>query len=52
MERLRTFNQRLRTSPESVEILKRWNLELDPDLIKIPARILPLPKLLFGGDRR
>lgn len=51
MDRLIQFNKRLRECKESSDILQRWNLELDPELIKIPARIIPIPKLVFGGDR-
>lgn len=51
MERLVTFNRRLRECPESRQILDRWNLELESELIKIPARVMPFPKLVFGGNR-
>lgn len=51
MERLLAFNQRLNDCPESRQTLERWNLELDRELIKIPARILNFPKLVFGGDK-
>lgn len=52
MKRLLQFNRRLNESPDSRAILDRWNLQLDSELIKIPARVLPFPNLVFGGARR
>lgn len=51
MERLLAFNRRLNDSAESRGVLDRWNLELDRELIKIPARLLPFPKLVFGANK-
>lgn len=52
IERLLKFNERLRTSPESARQLNEWNLGLKPELVRIPARILPYPALVFGNDRK
>lgn len=52
IERLLIFNRRLRQSPDSSKQLKDWDLELDPELIKIPARILPYPDIVFGNNRK
>lgn len=49
MKRLVKFNKRLADTDDSIKVLKNWNLELDPQLITIPGRILPSPKLLFGN---
>ncbi|XP_043640894.1 protein aubergine [Drosophila teissieri] len=51
IERLRTFNRRLKSSKESTETLKSWNIELDSALVEIPARILKSEKILFGNNK-
>lgn len=52
IERLLAFNQRLRQSNDSARHLADWSLGLDPDLVKIPARILPYPEILFGNEKK
>ncbi|XP_043950297.2 protein aubergine [Drosophila biarmipes] len=52
IERLRMFNQRLKSSEESTETLKSWNVELDSALVEIPARVLPPEKIVFGNNKR
>jgi len=52
IERLRIFNQRLKSSKESTETLKSWNVELDSALVEIPARVLPAEKIVFGNNKR
>lgn len=52
IERLLKFNERLRNCPESIGHLTRWDLELEKNLVEIPARILPYPQLLFGNNRK
>lgn len=52
IDRLLAFNRRLSQSQDSARILNDWNLVLDPNLIKIPGRVLPYPSLVFGGDRQ
>lgn len=51
IDRLLAFNQRLQQSQESSAVLRSWSLALDPDLVKIPARILEYPNIVFGNDR-
>ncbi|KAH8412373.1 hypothetical protein KR009_001599 [Drosophila setifemur] len=52
IERLRVFNQRLKQSKESMNVLKAWHIELDPALVEIPARVLPAEKIVFGNNKR
>ncbi|EDV58944.1 protein aubergine [Drosophila erecta] len=52
IERLRMFNRRLKSSKESTETLKSWNIELDSALVEIPARVLPAEKILFGNNKK
>lgn len=52
IDRLLAFNKRLQQSNESSRHLIEWNLGLDPELIKIPARILPYPEIVFGNNRK
>lgn len=52
VQRLLKFNERLSNCPESMERLKEWSLELDPQLVTLPARILPYPTLLFGNNKK
>lgn len=52
IERLLQFNRRLTNSPDSHRHLTDWNLGLEPELTKIPARILPYPDILFGDDKK
>ncbi|XP_033172824.1 protein aubergine [Drosophila mauritiana] len=49
IERLRMFNNRLKSCAQSVETLKSWNIELDTALVEIPARVLPPEKIVFGN---
>lgn len=50
IERLLNFNERLRSSKSAVQLLNDWNLGLEKNLLEIPARILPYPKIIFGKD--
>lgn len=52
IERLRMFNQRLKRSQASVDVLTSWNMELDTNLVELPGRILPPEKIIFGPDRQ
>lgn len=52
IDRLIAFNRRLQNSPESSRHLTDWSLGLDMDLIKIPARILPYPQIVFGDNKK
>uniref|UniRef100_A0A182MUF5 Protein piwi n=1 Tax=Anopheles culicifacies TaxID=139723 RepID=A0A182MUF5_9DIPT len=48
IERLETFNRRLQTSPESQEVLKVWQMELDRRLVELPGRLLPQEMIFFS----
>ncbi|XP_037960636.1 protein aubergine-like [Teleopsis dalmanni] len=52
IQRLRNFNERLNSSAKSTEVLEEWNMKLDKDLLKIPARILPHEQILLGHGVR
>ncbi|KAH8341382.1 hypothetical protein KR059_005676 [Drosophila kikkawai] len=52
IERLRTFNQRLKSSKESMELMKSWQIELDTALVEIPARVLPPQNILLGNNKK
>lgn len=52
IDRLMAFNQRLRNTPDSIRQLTDWNLSLSPDLVDIPARVLPYPEIVFGNGKR
>lgn len=47
---LEKFNTRIQTTPESVNVLKEWNMELERELITVPARELPAEPIVFGCD--
>lgn len=48
IERLETFNKRLQTSPESMEVFKTWQMELDRRLVELPGRLLPQEMIFFS----
>lgn len=52
IDALLKFNHRLALCPKSKEVLKDWGLKLDPELVKIPARIMAYPSLIFGNDNK
>ncbi|XP_031829627.1 aubergine [Nomia melanderi] len=52
IDKLMTFNRRLRSEPAIVQELNDWNLKLDERLVEIPSRILPQEKIVFGGGRQ
>lgn len=52
MDRLLQFNKRLANSQDSSRHLTEWNLQLDSELVKIPARVLPYPDILFGNGKK
>lgn len=52
IDRLLQFNRRLANTPESLRHLTEWNLGLEPELVKIPARVLPYPDIVFGNGRK
>lgn len=52
IERLRTFNQRLKSARESMDLMRSWQIELDSALVEIPARVLPPQNILLGNGKR
>lgn len=52
IERLRTFNSRLKSSKESMSLMKSWQIELDSNLVEVPARVLPAQQILFGNGHK
>ncbi|XP_014208216.1 piwi-like protein Siwi [Copidosoma floridanum] len=49
VERLMSFHKRLNSKPAIKDDLQRWNLQLDNQLVKVPARVLPIQKVIFGN---
>ncbi|XP_030381506.1 protein aubergine-like isoform X2 [Scaptodrosophila lebanonensis] len=52
IERLRVFNRRLLTSAQSVDVLKSWNIDLDKNLVEVPARVLMPERIHFGNQKQ
>jgi aubergine-like protein len=51
IERLNAFNQRLQSTPESVENLREWNFTLDKNMVQVNGRQLPNEKIVFGAAK-
>jgi len=47
IDRLRNFNHRLQSTPESVKVLKDWNMDLDKNLTVVRGRIIEPQKIVF-----
>jgi len=52
IERLRTFNQRLQTTAESVKVLTDWNMQLDENLVELQGRKIVPQKIVFNPGCR
>lgn len=52
ISKLLEFNNRLRRTQASVQVLQDWDLELSKEILRVPARILPNEKIVFGGGVR
>lgn len=50
IEKLMSFNRRLRQESNIIKQLSDWNMELDRSLVEIPARILPPERLIVRGN--
>ncbi|XP_063698509.1 protein aubergine-like [Culicoides brevitarsis] len=50
IRRLLDFNQRLKRTPEAMDVLKEWNMTLAQDLIEFTGRELP-PEKIVCNDR-
>lgn len=51
IDRLRTFNQRLQTTPESVRVLTDWNMKLEEKLVELQGRVIAPQKIVFNSNR-
>lgn len=52
IERLQTFNRRLRKTAESVKVLTDWNMTLEEQLIEVQGRVISPQKIVFNNDHR
>lgn len=50
-ERLLKFIQRIYETSRCTEVLNEWKLELEKNLVQVPAFKLPGRKMTFGGNR-
>lgn len=50
VEKLLSFNRKLRQESKVVKEFQDWNMTLDKNLLEVPARILPSEKLIFGRN--
>lgn len=48
--RLMEFNRRLKGTEACTKALQEWNMELDPNLVEVPGRVLPNEKIVFGQN--
>lgn len=48
---LEKFNKRVQETPESVAVLNEWNMQLERELMTVPARELPAEPILLGDDQ-
>lgn len=51
IQRLLDFNRRLIGTEASTNALREWGLDIERQLVDVPARILPPEKILFGENR-
>lgn len=50
-QRLLDYNKRVHSTPESIAVMKEWNLDLDRNLIEFEGHRLKAERLLFGENR-
>ncbi|XP_018796089.1 PREDICTED: protein aubergine [Bactrocera latifrons] len=50
--RLKAFNDRLIGTTDSTDVLKAWNMDLDKNLVEVPARVIPSCRIVFGNNER
>lgn len=51
LQRLISFNERLRQTNGSKENFKEWNFELDKNLIEVSGRCLQNESIYFGNNK-
>lgn len=49
INKLMAFNRRLRTTPESAEVMREWNLQLSEQMTQLNGRRLPSEAIVFGN---
>lgn len=52
IKKLIEFNRRLHITPASTKILNDWELQLEQDLVRVPARVLQNENIVFGGNNK
>lgn len=50
--RLIEFNKRLQNTKASTDCLREWNLNLERDLVDVPARQLPPEQIKLGNNTK
>lgn len=50
-QRLLDYNKRVRETEKSMEVLREWNLSIQPKLIDVEGHKLKAEQLLFGNNR-
>lgn len=50
-DRLRAFNHRLQNTPESVKVLRDWNMELDKNVTEVQGRIIGQQNIVFHNGK-
>lgn len=48
IQKLLEYNRRLSSTPASTAILTEWNMRLDPNLVELPARVLPIENIIIA----
>lgn len=51
IRKLMAFNRRLQTTPESIDVIREWQMELDTKLVEFKARELPSEIIYFGNEK-
>ncbi|XP_055323202.1 piwi-like protein Siwi [Sitodiplosis mosellana] len=52
IQKLIAFNNRLQSTPTSIACLRDWDLDLDRDLVDVPARQLPAEEIQLGQNAK
>lgn len=50
VKQLLKFNKRIQSTPDSVNVLTEWKMELEDQLVTIPGRELLAESILFGSN--
>ncbi|GAB0096382.1 PIWI [Sergentomyia squamirostris] len=52
VKRFLDLNRRIQEEQRAQEMMKKWEMTLDRELVEFSGRVLPVEELRFGGDRR